>query len=189
MRKVRSIFDPDRLLYVDKMLANPIVQAIIPFREFNTAIEDQWNAWHIQRIEIVIEDKSGPSPKILLTEHPGVVRELLATSMTSILARLLVEIRHEEVKGLPLPTREDLILQTLNCLIPFTHIFNEWDETQARFFYSNILLAEFSDLADEFLRNHTTFVSTPTFAAALLTVSEALVLPKSVIFRLSPLAR
>uniref|UniRef100_A0A0X3NXR8 Uncharacterized protein n=1 Tax=Schistocephalus solidus TaxID=70667 RepID=A0A0X3NXR8_SCHSO len=169
MGKVRDIFGPGQVLYVDKMLANPVVQAIIPFREFNTAITELWNAWHIQRIEIVIEDRNGPSPNLLLKDQPGVVRELLATSATSILAHLLVDIKNTETDELLPLTHEDLILWTLDCLIPYTHIYKEWDETQASFFASNILLAEYSDLAYELLRNQTSVVSTPTFTAALLT--------------------
>ena len=94
--EIRNFLSDDQIYLVDHYLHKPGVQQIANFRMINEKrLASVWNGGGISRVEIVVREASTAVGRTGYYDHYGVIRDMLQSHLTEILALLTAHLKED----------------------------------------------------------------------------------------------
>ncbi|XP_067052822.1 GDH/6PGL endoplasmic bifunctional protein-like [Acropora muricata] len=162
--KLANYFGESEIYRIDHYLGKNGVTQILDFRFNNRELlEHLWNRDHIDRVEIVLKERSDCKGRTSFYDHYGVIRDVMQNHMTELLALVAME----------MPNNLDdqiAVQQNKLRLLKDTKTLKRWSGVMGQYRQYNAHYNE-EKLQDKTTDSETS--NTPTFAAASIFIDKA----------------
>jgi glucose-6-phosphate 1-dehydrogenase len=92
--RLHKVFPEQAVFRIDHFLGHQTVQNIVGLRFANRLFEPVWNAQHIERVEIVWDEKRTAAGRAAFYDHTGALRDMLQNHLLQLLTLVAMEPPH-----------------------------------------------------------------------------------------------